>query len=134
MFLAGDRPRGTLYAVYTFLEDMVGCRWWSAKVSTHSTSAGPDRAEQHVRYVPPLEYREPFWMDAFDGDWAARNKSNGNSERLERPARRQGALRRSFFVHTFAAARAAGEVLPGTPGVVQRGQRASGWMATPSSA
>ena len=40
-------------------------------------------AEQRVRYVPPLEYRETFWSDAFDGDWAARNKSNGNSERLE---------------------------------------------------
>ncbi len=32
----------------------------------------------NVRYVPPLEYRETFWFDAFDGDWAVRNKSNGN--------------------------------------------------------
>ena len=27
MIFAGDEPRGTLYAVYTFLEDVVGCRW-----------------------------------------------------------------------------------------------------------
>ncbi|MBL7186938.1 MAG: hypothetical protein ISS70_11520 [Phycisphaerae bacterium] len=34
LILAGGHPRGTLYAVYTFLEDNLGCRWWSSKVST----------------------------------------------------------------------------------------------------
>ncbi|MBO4548026.1 MAG: hypothetical protein J5758_02315, partial [Abditibacteriota bacterium] len=29
LILAGDRPRGTLYAVYTFLEDHLGVRFWS---------------------------------------------------------------------------------------------------------
>jgi len=27
LILAGGVPRGTLYAVYDFLEDVVGCRW-----------------------------------------------------------------------------------------------------------
>jgi len=31
--LAGRPPRGTLYAVYTFLEDVVGCRWWTSTES-----------------------------------------------------------------------------------------------------
>jgi len=31
LILAGGRPRGTLYAVYTFLEEHVGCRWWSSR-------------------------------------------------------------------------------------------------------
>ncbi|MBM3501841.1 MAG: hypothetical protein FJX74_24570, partial [Armatimonadetes bacterium] len=30
LVLTGGRPRGTLYAVYTFLEDVVGIRWWTA--------------------------------------------------------------------------------------------------------
>jgi hypothetical protein len=34
LVLAGGHPRGTLYAVYTFLEDHLGCRWWSSIVST----------------------------------------------------------------------------------------------------
>ena len=34
LILAGGRPRGTLYAVYTFLEDQLGCRWWSSTEST----------------------------------------------------------------------------------------------------
>jgi hypothetical protein len=102
LLFAGDRPRGTLYAVYTFLEDVVGCRWWSSKVNTIPRCPDLTVPEQHVRYVPPLEYREPFWSDAFDGDWAARNKSNGNSERLE--DKHGGKVRYGgpFFVHTFA--------------------------------
>jgi len=39
LLFSGDRPRGTLYAVYSFLEDTVGCRWWSSKVSTMSASS-----------------------------------------------------------------------------------------------
>ena len=33
LILAGGGPRGTLYAVYTFLEDVVGCRWWTRTAS-----------------------------------------------------------------------------------------------------
>ncbi|HIJ53230.1 MAG TPA: DUF4838 domain-containing protein [Planctomycetes bacterium] len=99
LVLAGGEPRGTLYAVYTFLEDHVGCRWWSSKVSTIPKKPTLKVGELNVRYVPPLEYRESFWFDAFDGDWAVRNKSNGNSERLD--AKRGGKHSYQGFVHTF---------------------------------
>ena len=29
LILAGGQPRGTIYAIYTFLQDVVGCRWWA---------------------------------------------------------------------------------------------------------
>jgi Domain of unknown function (DUF4838)/Glycosyl hydrolase family 67 N-terminus len=99
LILAGGRPRGTLYAVYTFLEDQIGCRWWSSKVSTIPKKPTLELGELNVRYVPPLEYRESFWYDAFDGDWAVRNKCNGNSERLD--AARGGKHTYAGFVHTF---------------------------------
>lgn len=103
LILAGDEPRGTLYAVYTFLEDVVGCRWWSSKASTIPSKPTLTVPEQHVRYVPPLEYRESFWFDAFDGDFAARNKCNGHHFRLD--ASRGGKLTYAgaSFVHTFDA-------------------------------
>ncbi len=99
LILAGGRPRGTLYAVYTFLEENIGCRWWSSKASTIPIKPTLRIGRLNVRYVPPLEYRETFWFDAFNGDWAVRNKSNGNSERLD--DKRGGKHRYEGFVHTF---------------------------------
>jgi hypothetical protein len=99
LILAGGRPRGTLYAVYAFLEDQLGCRWWSSTESTIPKKPTVVVETLDVRYVPPLEYRSPFWFDAFDGDWAARNKANGQSHRLE--ARHGGKHIYEGFVHTF---------------------------------
>ena len=102
LILAGDRPRGTLYAVYQFLEDEVGIRWWSPTVThipARPTLVVPD---QHVRYVPVLEYRETFWYDAFvDKDWAVRAKNNGMRTQLGEE--RGGCVTYAGnFVHTFA--------------------------------
>jgi len=99
LILAGGRPRGTLYAVYTFLEDQLGCRWWSSTESTIPRKPTVVVDGLDIRYVPPLEYRSPFWFDAFDGNWAARNKANGQSHRLE--ARHGGKHIYEGFVHTF---------------------------------
>jgi len=38
LILSGGRPRGTLYSVYTFLEDVVGVRWWTS-TERHATSS-----------------------------------------------------------------------------------------------
>jgi len=99
LILAGGRPRGTLYAVYTFLEEYVGCRWWSSQASTIPIKPTLRIGRLNVHYLPPLEYRETFWFDSFDGDWAVRNKSNGNSEQLD--AKRGGKHTYEGFVHTF---------------------------------
>ncbi len=99
LILAGGRPRGTLYAVYTFLEDHLGCRWWSSTESTIPSRPTIVLNDIDVRYVPVLEYREPYWFDAFDGDWAARNKCNGQGHRLR--AEHGGKHIYEGFVHTF---------------------------------
>jgi len=99
LVLAGGSPRGTLYAVYTFLEDIVGCRFWTPAVwnvpRRPSLTVGPIS----IRYAPPLEYREPFWFAAFDPFWAARNKANGT--RAGGDDRRGGHHVYEGFVHTF---------------------------------
>jgi hypothetical protein len=99
LILAGGQPRGTLYAVYTFLEDQLGCRWWSSTESTIPKKPTVSVEAVDVKYVPPLEYRSAFWFDAFDGDWAARNKCNGQSHRLK--ANQGGKHIYEGFVHTF---------------------------------
>lgn len=102
LILAGDRPRGTLYAVYQFLEDEVGIRWWSSTVTHIPAKPTLVIPDQHVRYVPTLEYRETFWYDAvIDKDWAVRNKNNGKQTRLGEE--RGGCVTYAGnFVHTFA--------------------------------
>jgi len=99
LILAGGQPRGTLYAVYTFLEDYVGCRWWAPDATDvpHKPSLAFESLD--VRYVPPLEYREPYWTSAFDPDWAVRNKVNG--ARVQIDAKRGGHYEIAGFVHTF---------------------------------
>jgi hypothetical protein len=99
LILAGGEPRGTLYAVYTFLEDHCGCRWWSSTASTIPRKPTLNARKVRIRYTPPLEYRCPFWFDAFDGDWAVRNKCNGQAHRLDE--KRGGKHIYEGFVHTF---------------------------------
>ncbi len=77
-FLAGGRPRGTLYAVYTFLEEVVGCRWWTSRESDLPRQATLEIPVLDTVYVPKLAYREAFYRDALDGVFAARSKCNGH--------------------------------------------------------
>jgi hypothetical protein len=83
LMLAGGKPHATLYAVYTFLEDHLGCRWWSSTESTVPKRGDLRIAPTDIRTIPPLEYREALWFDAMDGNWSARNKANGCNGRLE---------------------------------------------------
>ena len=99
--IAGGDLRGNLYGVYGLLEDHLGCRWFTPEVG---------RIPKHTRLtippiddvqIPVLEYREPFVIDCFDGDWCARNRVNSSSGRLE--AKHGGKVRfgAGMFVHTF---------------------------------
>ncbi|MBI5866312.1 MAG: DUF4838 domain-containing protein [Planctomycetes bacterium] len=99
LILAGAGSRGTVYAVYSFLEDELGCRWWTSKVSSIPKQPTLRIGAIDRRYVPPLEYRESFWFDALDGDWAVRNKCNGFFDRVT--ARQGGKQDYEGFVHTF---------------------------------
>ncbi|HRS95026.1 MAG TPA: DUF4838 domain-containing protein [Candidatus Latescibacteria bacterium] len=96
--IAGGRQRGTLYGVYRFLE-ILGCRWFTAKVSRIPRVEALTVEPLDTREKPLLEYREPFFAEAFDGDWAARNLANSNSASLM--ARHGGKVRYGTFVHTF---------------------------------
>jgi len=99
IYLAGGRPRGTLYAVYTFLEDVVGVRWWSATESFVPKKPTLEIPELNTVYVPKLQYREAFYRGAFDGVFAVRLKTNGNFERI--PEEYGGHYRLLGWCHTF---------------------------------
>lgn len=100
LIIAGGKLRGTLYGVYTFLEDYLGCRWLSSKVSFIPKRKIIEIPEIDIEQIPVLEYREPFYFDAFDGDWCARNKCNSSFGKLEE--KHGNKMKYStHFVHTF---------------------------------
>ena len=82
LVLLGDPPRGSLYAVYTFLEDVVGVRWWTSTESYLPKTPTLRIKDLDIRYAPKLQFREAFYRDAFDGVFAARSKCNGHFPRV----------------------------------------------------
>ncbi len=62
LVIAGGRPRGTLYAVYTFLEDVVGCRWWTADDSFIPSKPTLEVGLLNTIYRPKFGYREVFTL------------------------------------------------------------------------
>ena len=65
LVLAGGSPRATLYAVYTFLEDVVGCRWWTSTASRMPRRPSLSVGSLAIRFKPPFEYREPYLVRRF---------------------------------------------------------------------
>jgi len=99
LFLAGGGPRGTVYAVYAFLEDVVGCRWWTRSASTMPRRPSLRLGTVSLRSKPAFEYREPYWYESFDPVLAARLKVNGiQAGGGDREGGRQVY---EGFVHTF---------------------------------
>jgi hypothetical protein len=87
--IAGGRPRGTLYGVYTFLEDYLGVRFLTAD-HTHVPPLGPWRTIGPIdrTYHPPLDWRWSDYETNYDrADFAARLRLNGDSESTVRTDR-----------------------------------------------
>ncbi len=101
----GERPRGAMYGCYAFLERL-GVRWYAPGVTRIPHSPTLTVATFDEASVPAFEYREPFFTEAFDKDWAARNRVNGASMHLDEST--GGKVTYHPFVHTFE------EIVPGT--------------------
>jgi len=67
LVLTGHPRRGTLYAVYTFLEDTLGVRWWTA-TETHLPKLPTLRVPRlDVAYAPKLVDRATRYRQLSDG-------------------------------------------------------------------
>jgi len=101
LVLAGDKPRGTLYAVYTFLEDYIGCKWWTPKAAYIPTKPNLSIKKIDMKYIPPFMYRETYYtaVDYQNGDFASKLKLNGTVQLI--PEEYGGHYKLLGFVHTF---------------------------------
>ena len=101
LILAGGQPRGTLYGVYTLLEEKLGVRWLTPELevvpqTNHLVLALPDETR-----VPALQYREVFWTEMMrHADFAARHRLNGEHYQL---TEKHGGRATVYFpfVHSF---------------------------------
>ena len=100
LILAGSKSRGSLYAVYNFLEDVLGCRWFAPDGSRIPKQSRIAIKPQNVRQIPELEFRAVGWPPVSDADWAARNKVNAGASLDEEHG---GALEVKGGGHSFFA-------------------------------
>ncbi|MDR2705078.1 MAG: DUF4838 domain-containing protein [Planctomycetaceae bacterium] len=99
LVLLGHPQRGTLYAVNTFLEDIVGVRWWTSTESFIPKKPTLEILEQNIQYAPKLTFRDAAYRDALDGVFATRMKCNGLLERIT--SEYGGHHRVLYFIHSF---------------------------------
>ncbi len=98
LMINGPGARGTMYGCTTFLE-MLGVRWFTPKVTSIPERSTISVPAMDITQTPAFEYREPFFAEAWDKDWSARNKVNGHFHRLDDST--GGRIAYSMFVHTF---------------------------------
>lgn len=97
-YLAGN-TRGALYATYVFLEEYLGCRWFTPECCTWPTEGSIDLARIDHRYIPPLEYRSTDYPRTRPWQMALRNRFNGQHHHLSEEM--GGKISYRGFVHTF---------------------------------
>lgn len=78
LYITGSTETGTLYGVYSFLEDYVGCRFYSSTYETVKFAKSIDIPADTIKsFSPKLIYRDPYWFDTFTPAFAAKLKING---------------------------------------------------------
>jgi len=80
LILAGNRPRGSLYAVFQFLEN-AGCRFWwpGAYDIPHKSTFTID--PQKIHYIPPFAYRQNSAHETYTNEeYATMLRENGNRQ------------------------------------------------------
>ena len=87
LVIAGGRPRGTLYGVYSLLEDHLGCRWFAPDTTHVPRRRRIDLPNLDVTGRPRFEYRDPklyagafrssWWRRHFDPKYVARTRNSG---------------------------------------------------------
>ena len=99
--------RGTLYAVYTFLEDVCGVRWWTQDAETVPRRTSLAVPPLDVTYVPPFRYRETLYTNLTFARgnpartrFLVRSKFNGHFNSI--PADWGGSYTIIGWCHTFA--------------------------------
>ena len=130
LFIAGSGVRGALYGVYTFLEDYLGCRfytWDYEKIPSRDVIGVQPIARDEQ--IPVFAYREIDFVASRYDDMQPKLKANGmyNSSPAEYGGRVEYV---GGFVHTLESWIPQSQY-PEYYGLNEDGSRQSGWGAQP---
>jgi hypothetical protein len=80
--LVGGGTRGTLYAVYNFIENQLGVHWWSPREEYIPSSGNISLPELDLKGKPFFMYRDIYRTNEPDdkGRFAVRNRLNRNGD------------------------------------------------------
>ena len=100
LILTGTRPRGSILAVYTFLEDMVGVRWWTSTDCEIPKLPDFTLKNWSRRYAPQFIIRHIRYSDIVDNPlFAVQLRLNGQYNKG--PKNYGGNIRGLGGAHTF---------------------------------
>ncbi|MDH5399762.1 MAG: DUF4838 domain-containing protein, partial [Cyclobacteriaceae bacterium] len=95
LIIAGGNYKGTLYGVYTFLENYLGCRLYTPQVKVVPEQSRIIIGSINDQQVPAISYRTTHYKSAWDKEYVAWHKLD-HDENGERPDW-------GMWVHTFHA-------------------------------
>ncbi|HEY1683956.1 MAG TPA: DUF4838 domain-containing protein [Tepidisphaeraceae bacterium] len=102
LVVAGPGKRGSMYACFDLL-DKLGVRWFTSKVTSVPHLATISLPAMDETQIPSFEYREPYFTEALEPDWAAHNRLNSDHAPLNEAF--GGRLKYyggpTYFVHTL---------------------------------
>lgn len=100
LVLSGERPRGSLYAVYELLETQWGVRFWSLDATDVPQAQTLELPQIDTRYAPTLFYREGYY-DVLQNNPQFAVKARINGHCINIPEAWGGHLTLHGFCHTF---------------------------------
>ncbi len=102
LVIAGGKPRGTLYGVYGFLQDVLGFRFFAPQCIKIPFSKDIELEDDlYLSDKPAFRYRESNYHHLTVGENAARARQNGAISALGEEHGGHHTYAPGFFVHTF---------------------------------
>lgn len=77
----GSGSRGTIYGVYTFLEDFCGYKCYTAESGMESVSGKMTLPKERIVYETFFEFRDTDWRSGLNPSYSLANKLNGDPHR-----------------------------------------------------
>lgn len=104
IIISGGELRGTLYAVYTFLEDYLDCRWFTKDI-TLIPQVNSIMVPLNIDYQfkPGLEFRDTDWISPKDSNYSVANKLNSQVYRHLGSSVGGGVNYAGSFAHTLTS-------------------------------